>query len=98
MIKPRFLPAAEIDLLAEVAYYSKARAGLGLRFQSAIEHAFARACTFPMSGRPSAKATRQMLVKGFPFNVVYRPREAEILIVAIAHQSRQPGYWLARVR
>ena len=38
-----------------------------------------------------------MLVKGFPFNVVYRPSETEILIVAIAHQSRQPGYWLARV-
>ena len=98
MIKTRFLPAAELELLAEVAYYSKARAGLGSHFQSAIEHAVARASTFPLSGRPAAKATRQMLVKGFPFSVVYRPSDAEILIVAIAHQSRQPDYWLARVR
>ncbi len=98
MIKTRFLPAAELELLAEMAYYSRARAGLGFRFQSAIEGAVARACAFPMSGRPSAKATREMLVKSFPFNVVYRPGESEILIVAIAHQSRQPGYWLARIQ
>ena len=98
MIKTRFLPPAEFELLAEVACYSKARTGLGLRFQSAVEHAVARVSAFPLSGRPSAKATRQMLVKGFPFNVVYRPGESEILIVAIAHQSRQPGYWLTRVQ
>ena len=37
MIKVRFLPAAEIELLKEVAYYSKARSGTGVRFQLAVQ-------------------------------------------------------------
>jgi toxin ParE1/3/4 len=33
----RFLPGAEEELLAEVAFYSSARKGLGVKFQSAVE-------------------------------------------------------------
>lgn len=36
MIKPRFLPAAEAELLKEVTYYSNAREGLGVKFQAAV--------------------------------------------------------------
>ena len=73
MIKVRFLPAAEIELLKDVAYYSKARAGTGSRFQAAVEAAVSRAATHPLGGAPSFKETRSILVKGFPFSVVYRP-------------------------
>ena len=50
MIKVRFLPAAEIELLKEVTYYSKARTGTGVRFQAAIEAAVSRAATHPLGG------------------------------------------------
>jgi len=38
-----------------------------------------------------------MLVKGFPFSVVYRASEIELLVVAVAPHRRRPGYWLQRV-
>jgi hypothetical protein len=89
MIKVRFLPAAEIELLKEVTCYSKTRTGTGIQFQAAIEAAVSRAATHPLGGAPSFKETRSVLVKGFPFSVVYRPSEQELLVVAIApHRKR----------
>ena len=97
MIKVRFLPAAEIEMLKEVAYYSKGRTGAGVRFQAAIEAAVLRASHHPLGGAPSFKETRSVLVKGFPFSVVYRPSEQELLVVAIAPHRKRPQYWAARV-
>jgi len=90
VIKVRFLPAAEIEFLREVAYYAKARAGAGLRFQAAVQAAMFRAATHPLGGTPSFKETRSALVKDFPFSVVYRPSAHEVLVVAIAPSSKAP--------
>ena len=97
MIKVRFLPAAEIELLNEVAYYSKARTGAGLRFQGAVKAAVVRAEHHPLGGAPSDKETRSILVKGFPFSVVYRPSEREVLVIAVAPHRQRPQYWAARI-
>ena len=97
MIKVRFLPAAEMELLKEVAYYSKARTGAGLRFQAAVQAAVVRAIRHPLGGAPSYKETRSILVKGFPFSVVYRPSQQEVLIVAVAPHRKRPQYWAARI-
>ena len=81
----------------EVEYYSRARAGAGIRFQAAVEASLERAARHPMGGVPSPMATRSVLVKGFPFSVVYRATEAELLVVAIAPHRRQPNYWMKRI-
>jgi toxin ParE1/3/4 len=97
VIKVRFLPPAEIELLKEVAYYSKARTGTGIRFQAAVEAAVSRAATHPLGGAPSFKKTRSLLVKGFPFSVVYRLSQQELLVIAIAPHRKRPQYWASRV-
>lgn len=97
MIPVRFLPEAEADLSHEVEYYSSARAGTGVRFQAAIEAALERASRHPLGGAPSFKGTRSMLVRGFPFSIVYRASESELLVVAIAPHRQRPGYWLKRI-
>jgi toxin ParE1/3/4 len=94
----RFLPQAEAELLHEVAYYSNARAGTGIRFQAAVEASLEQAVRHPMGGAPSPRDTRSVLVRGFPFSVVYRVNDAELLVVAIAPHRRLPGYWLPRTR
>ena len=40
--------------------------------------------------------TRRVLVARFPYQVVYRLRTTEMVIVAIAHMKRRPGYWKNR--
>ena len=97
MIKPRFLPAAEAEFLKEVAYYSNAREGTGIKFERAVNAAVQKAGANPDAGAPSAKSTRSRLVKDFPFSVVYRASDIELLIVAVAHHRRQPEYWANRI-
>jgi plasmid stabilization system protein ParE len=40
--------------------------------------------------------TRRYLFPHFPFSLVYRVRNGEIEIVAVAHHRRRPGYWRSR--
>lgn len=96
-MKLRFLPEAELELLREVAYYSKSRSGSGVRFQAAVEAAAKMALAHPLGGAPSYKVTRSFLIKGFPFSLVYRAADSEVLVVAVAPHRKRPHYWAARV-
>ena len=98
MNRARFITAARLEFLAEVIYYSEAEAGLGARFNAAVEEAAARALAFPQSGSPSLSNTRRVLVNGFPFSLVYRPEPDGIVVFAVAHHARRPYYWQSRVR
>jgi toxin ParE1/3/4 len=98
VIKPQFLPDAETEFLKEIAYYSNAQEGLGIKFREAVMAAVAKAVANPGGGTRSASSTRSRLLKGFPFSVVYRASDKEFLIVSVAHHRRQPGYWLGRIK
>jgi toxin ParE1/3/4 len=40
--------------------------------------------------------TRKFLLRQFPYTLVYRVQGEVITVIAVAHQSRQPGYWAKR--
>jgi plasmid stabilization system protein ParE len=69
---------------------------LGQRFAAAVDATVARAVQFPNAGSPAPLGTRRMLVKDFPFSVYYRLDSAGIVVFAIAHHARRPGYWAGR--
>ena len=96
-MKVRFLPAAEIEFIKELAYYSKARPGAAEKFEASVEAAAQMAVRHPHGGAPSYKETRAFRVKGFPFSLVYRASEHEVLVIAIAPHSKKPNYWASRV-
>lgn len=98
MIAANFLPEAEKEFLEETEYYSQARTGLGVRFQNAVEAALSRAQNHPHSGAPTDHHTRAIGVKGFPFRIIYRIDQQQLLVVAIAHHRRKPAYWLGRIK
>jgi plasmid stabilization system protein ParE len=71
---------------------------MGARFAAAVEDAAARALAFPLSGSPYRSGTRRVLVKDFPFSLVYRRELEGIVVFAVAHHARRPYYWQSRVR
>ena len=73
MNRARFIAAARLEFLAEVIYYIEAQPGLGQRFAATVEETATRALAFPLSGSPFRSNTRRVMVKGFPFSLVYRP-------------------------
>lgn len=98
MNRARFIAAARLEFLAEVIHYNEAKPGLGLRFVTAVEEAAARAAAFPRSGSPSRFNTRRVILKGFPFSLVYRPEPEGIVVFAVAHHKRRPYYWQSPAR
>ena len=96
MTRAAFIPAAREEFLAEVAFYNAAQQGLGERFSLSVEKTAALALAFPEVGSLGASGTRRVVVKGFPFWLVYKPSHNDIVIFAVAHQSQRPGYWANR--
>ena len=37
-----------------------------------------------------------MIVEGFPYELIYEIHDDTAVIIAVAHSSRQPGYWRDR--
>ena len=94
----RFLPRARKELLDEISYYGSVQEGLGVRFEKAVTEAVRRAVENPEYGASRSNNTRRLLVKGFPFSIIYRVSESEVLIVAIADSRRKPEYWAGRIK
>jgi toxin ParE1/3/4 len=92
----RFHDEARVELIEQVAHYEAARAGLGEIFSAEIEAVVNRVGRNPGTGLPYKHGTRRAFPKKFPFSVVYLVRSAEIVILAIAHFRRRPGYWRSR--
>ena len=98
MNRARFLEEAEAEFLKEVQYYADVQTKGAGRFRMAVEEAAARALAFPIAGQPYRSRTRRVFVKGYPFFLVYRPETEGVVILAVVHEARRPGYWLTRAR
>lgn len=93
--------AAEIE--SSRAWYEAQREGLGREFVTAIRNAIDALGTppspsFPVLGVPPSGIARAIMVRRFPFSVVFLERHEEIWVVAVAHQRRKPGYWRDRTK
>ncbi|HEV3077244.1 MAG TPA: type II toxin-antitoxin system RelE/ParE family toxin [Thermoanaerobaculia bacterium] len=93
----RFHPGADAEVEAETRYYRR-QAGVEVsrRFVEAVEQATRVALEFPNAGSEGIANTRRLQLRGFPHSLVYRPVGDEIVVFAVAHHAREPGYWRAR--
>ena len=89
---------ASDELSEAVRWYEARRSGLGGEFFDAVAAAVSLIEASPEIGTTVSTdgQTRRVLVARFPYQVVYRLRPTEIVIAAIAHLKRRPGYWASR--
>lgn len=92
-----FLGAARMEFLAAVDRYESEAPGLGSVFIDEVTRAAERIVAFPDHGSPHTSSTRRLVLPRFPFDVVYLPDTDPVVIVAIAHHRRSPGYWRDRI-
>jgi plasmid stabilization system protein ParE len=96
-MKVVFLEAAQKELEEAVAYYDARRQDLGDEFATEVERAASRLVARPTSWALLSPRARGCRTRRFPYQLVYQIREQEILIVAVMHQRRRPGYWEDRI-
>lgn len=90
-------PEPEQELIEGALFYAReANAELGHAFISEFERSIALLREQPGLGAPWRGTTRRLPLRRFPYNVVYQLREAELRVIAVAHQRRKPGFWKGR--
>ena len=92
-----FLSEAEEEMVEAAAFYEEQAEGLGDRFLDDVEHSAQLLSEQPLIGQQLDEYLRRLLLHRFPFSLIYSMEPSGILIVAVAHQSRQPGYWRERL-
>ena len=90
---------ASAELAEAIRWYEQQRSGLGGELFDAISETIDLIRTHPDIGTPrtTRRPSRQLRVNRFPYYVVYRVREEDIYVVAVAHTSRRPDYWKHRL-
>jgi len=90
-------PASD-ELIDAIRWYEARRRGLGGEFFDAVAEMVTLIEARPEVGSGSRHdpQTRRVLVPRFPYQVVYRLTPTEIVVVAVAHLKRRPGYWKVR--
>lgn len=89
------LAAREYRLARE--WYASRSARVGSRFIAAVGDAIDRVEQSPDSLAHLIGPYRWVRVRGFPYLLVFREQSPErILVVAVAHARRRPGYWRRR--
>lgn len=101
-LRDRVLDAAKVELAEAAAWYELERPELGAEFILAYEAILEHALKFPetgslMTGLPLRQEFRRFLFKRFPYALVTMRLPDELVIVAVAHQHRKPGYWRKRL-
>lgn len=91
-----FHPLARDEVEEAQAWYEErsllAAAGFLHDFSLAVRRISEAPNRYPVS----LHSTRRILLDRFPFNIHYRVNEDDIVVVAVAHQKRRPGYWAGR--
>ena len=96
MIPHSFLPEAEEELADATRFFESRVGGRCAAFADAVEHAITLIREYPELGTPFGRSRRRALVRGFPYAVIYEHGSDGILVAAVAHVRRRPGYWQTR--
>jgi len=92
----RFDPAAQRELSEAAEFYDAEDPGLVDAFLDAVERAFKQIQAFPESSLVSLDSLRMKILSAFPFSVIYWVTDDAIVVLAVAHHRRRPGYWRGR--
>jgi toxin ParE1/3/4 len=99
----RFHPDVQRELRDLSAWHEERRDGLGTDLRDEVMRALNAIAEHPnrwaLSSFPKARAlgVRHFLIRRFRLSIEYTTDERTILIVAVAHMSRRPGYWMRRM-
>lgn len=96
MLPVDLLPAARRDYDASFDWYVQRSVVAAERFERAVDEALRSIGANPerfAAVKPNHRACR---VERFPFRVIYRIEPHRVVVVAVAHAKRRPGYWKHR--
>lgn len=96
-MKTRFHEAADAEVVEAVFYYDGKSSGLGDRFLAEVKAATSYIEKYPEIAPVIEDGVRAKVLVRFPYSLLYVAERDVLFIVAVAHQSKRPGYWADRL-
>ena len=93
----RYNPLARDEVIKAAVYFDEQADGLGNRFLLEIDKTVSDIAASPLSWPITKYGTRKrIIVSPFPYSIHYKIVRGEVVIIAVAHQSRREDYWVSR--
>lgn len=89
-------PGAVEDARDARLHYRDINARLANDFMAKLDLAIDRILENPRSWPRWSNDVHRYFMQRFPYAVVYRVQPNKILVLAVAHLHRRPGYWTRR--
>lgn len=98
-MKPaNYHPHARNEQIRSLIRYTNIDPDLGNDLREELNRCLARICSLPLSFPIETKDVRRCMLVGFPYSIIYRDLPGCVWVIAVAHHSRDPRYWLRRRR
>lgn len=91
-----FAKLARDEMAEAKRYYERQQRGLGRDFQHDAEVSAKRILENPLAWQIEYEPLRRFVFNRFPYKMLYLIRGDLIVVVAVAHQHRNPDYWIDR--
>jgi toxin ParE1/3/4 len=92
----RFVDEAQREFLDAISDYEETRGGLGQRFKDRVDRCVLWIADPPELYRMRPGGYRRINLRVFPYYIPYIVRGATLWILAVAHGSRKPLYWISQ--
>lgn len=88
--------AAEGEFAASLQWYAERSIEAAKDFDAEFDRAISQIAANPERFPMCDVRHRYFLLRRFPFRIIYRVVNSDILVMAVAHGSRSPDYWTNR--
>lgn len=99
----KILEEAVSEAIEAAVWYEGEKPGLGIDFSKEVEatiELLEEGLLPQVAANPGFEKfnAKRVLLRRFPYDIITITRNEEVLIIAVAHHSRKPGYWRERAK
>ena len=91
-------PRAQDEINEALRWYMDRSLRVADRFDDDLREGLLEIEMFPDRFARYILKTRLYIMPRFPYLIVYLAKPEKIIVVAVAHAKRRPGYWRRRLR
>lgn len=96
MDKIIFHDAAHEEYVESYVWYYERGVHIAEAFEHEMERALNTVLKTPDQYPVYVGAWRRVLLRRFPFGIIYKNQDGVVIVIAVMHTRRRPGYWEQR--
>jgi plasmid stabilization system protein ParE len=93
----RFHPEARLEFRGSIQWYREQSPPAAVGFRLEVAAVIREILEAPDRWPKYLYGTRRVVLRRFPFSIIYLDEPVAVILVAVAHSKRKPGYWKRRV-